>query len=257
MFPQNGEFIFPIADGQIKTLGGDQNLRTSPLVRHRRIQGESDIDFLGESEGFFSTNSRLTSGCPWSNKRFLVHVGKLHMSPSRWTQSQTLLAERKIIPHSTEIQWRIQNYMYESGCQAKKTHWWLLEHWWLSWLVWSLVKFHWIYSIEKHPEGNKWSREGIDENYKESISSTRRIRNSKKPSRTRVWSWKHQWLLLFPVKSWKIVGVAHRTKLSQSFRVFWKLMNRQWKIDTASSWRRYFRKKWRFITTLQFRSFVS
>ena len=52
IFPkENGEFIFPIADGRIKTLGGDQDLRTSTLVRHRPIQGESNIDFLGESEG--------------------------------------------------------------------------------------------------------------------------------------------------------------------------------------------------------------
>ena len=40
-----------MADGRIKTLRGDQELRTSTLVRHRPIQGESDIDFLGESEG--------------------------------------------------------------------------------------------------------------------------------------------------------------------------------------------------------------
>ena len=45
IFPKEGEFIFPIADG------GDQDLRTSTLVRHRPIQGESNIDFLGESEG--------------------------------------------------------------------------------------------------------------------------------------------------------------------------------------------------------------
>ena len=51
IFPKQGEFIFPIADGRIKTLGGDQELRTSTLVRHRPIQGESTIDFLGESEG--------------------------------------------------------------------------------------------------------------------------------------------------------------------------------------------------------------
>ena len=51
IFPIQGEFIFPIADGRIKTLGGDQDLRTSTLVRHRPIQGESNIDFLGESEG--------------------------------------------------------------------------------------------------------------------------------------------------------------------------------------------------------------
>ena len=40
---------FPIADGRIKTLGGDQELKTSTLVRHRPIQGEGHIDFLGES----------------------------------------------------------------------------------------------------------------------------------------------------------------------------------------------------------------
>ena len=48
---EKGEFIFPISDGRIKTLGGDQHLRTSTLVRHRPIQGESNLDFLVESEG--------------------------------------------------------------------------------------------------------------------------------------------------------------------------------------------------------------
>ena len=50
IFPKQGEFIFPIADGRIKTLGGDQELRTSTLVRHRPIQGESTIDFLLENQ---------------------------------------------------------------------------------------------------------------------------------------------------------------------------------------------------------------
>ena len=50
IFPkEKGEFIFPIADGRIKPLGGDQDLRTSTLIRHRSVQGESNIDFLGES----------------------------------------------------------------------------------------------------------------------------------------------------------------------------------------------------------------
>ena len=52
IFPK-GEFIFPIADGRIKTPGGDQELRTSTLIRPRRIQGEGHVDFLGESEGSF------------------------------------------------------------------------------------------------------------------------------------------------------------------------------------------------------------
>ena len=51
VIPKEGEFIFPIADERIKTLGGDQHLKTSTLVRERPIRGESNIDFLGESEG--------------------------------------------------------------------------------------------------------------------------------------------------------------------------------------------------------------
>ena len=34
-----------------KPLGGDQDLRTSTLIRQRPIQGEGHIDFLGEPEG--------------------------------------------------------------------------------------------------------------------------------------------------------------------------------------------------------------
>ena len=52
IFPEEkGEFIFPLADGRINQLGGDQDLITSTLTRQRPIRGESNIDFLGESEG--------------------------------------------------------------------------------------------------------------------------------------------------------------------------------------------------------------
>ena len=51
IFPkEKGEFIFSIADGRIKTPGGDQELRTSTSIRERPIRGESHVDFLGESE---------------------------------------------------------------------------------------------------------------------------------------------------------------------------------------------------------------
>ena len=63
IFPKQGEFIFPIADGRIKTLGGDQELRTSTLVRHRSIKGESNIDFSWRIRRVSSATSRLTSGC--------------------------------------------------------------------------------------------------------------------------------------------------------------------------------------------------
>ena len=52
IFPkENGKFIFPVADGRIKLPGGDQELRTSTLIREHSIRGESRTDFFGESEG--------------------------------------------------------------------------------------------------------------------------------------------------------------------------------------------------------------
>ena len=48
---QTRRIYFPISDGRIKLPGGDQDLKTSTLVRHQPIQGESNIDFLGKSEG--------------------------------------------------------------------------------------------------------------------------------------------------------------------------------------------------------------
>ena len=52
IFPkEDGNFIFPVADGRIKFVGGDQELRTSTLIRDHPIRGESQRDFLGESEG--------------------------------------------------------------------------------------------------------------------------------------------------------------------------------------------------------------
>ena len=65
------------------------------------------------------------------------------------------------------------------------------------------------------------------ENCEESVSSTRRTRNSKKPSRTRVRSWNHESLLLCRVKIMKKnCGSSGSNKVKkQNLRVFWKLMN--------------------------------
>ena len=51
IFHPNGTFIFPVADGRIKFIGGDQELRTSTSIREHPIRGEGQRDFLGESEG--------------------------------------------------------------------------------------------------------------------------------------------------------------------------------------------------------------
>ena len=63
IFPEeNAKLIFPVADGQIKFVGEDQELRTSTLIRDHPIRGEGQRDVLGESEGAStSTTSRLTS----------------------------------------------------------------------------------------------------------------------------------------------------------------------------------------------------
>ena len=61
IFPkENGKCIFPVADGRIKLSGGHQELT---LTRERPIRGESERDFLGESEGSLPPPQRLTSGC--------------------------------------------------------------------------------------------------------------------------------------------------------------------------------------------------
>ena len=54
IFHPKGESVFPIADGRIKTLGEEQELRTSTLIRPRPIRGEGHVDFLGEPEGSLS-----------------------------------------------------------------------------------------------------------------------------------------------------------------------------------------------------------
>ena len=52
IFPkENGNFIFPAADGRVNLSGRDQELRTSTLIREHPIRGEDQRDFLGESEG--------------------------------------------------------------------------------------------------------------------------------------------------------------------------------------------------------------
>ena len=52
IFPkEKGDIFFQSQMDESTPLGGDQDLRTSTLVRHRPIQGESHVDFLGESEG--------------------------------------------------------------------------------------------------------------------------------------------------------------------------------------------------------------
>ena len=81
---KNGKFMLPVADGRIKFVGGDQELRTSTLIRDHPIRGEDQRDFLGESEG--SSPPPPQESLPDAGEArndFLVHFRKLHIPPSR------------------------------------------------------------------------------------------------------------------------------------------------------------------------------
>ena len=123
---------------EIKTLGGDQELRTSTLVRPRPIQGESNIDFLGESEG----------SLPQPQDSFPDAVEAIN---DFWSMSGNFIYRHHVEPRvklyspreeSFPVPLSFQNSTYEFGCQAKE-----LEHWWLSRLVWSSVRFHTVCSV--------------------------------------------------------------------------------------------------------------
>ena len=80
IFPrENGNFIFPAADGRSKFIGGDQELRTSTLTRDHPIRGESQRDFLGESEGSLPSPQ---DSLPDAGEAINVHVRILHIPPS-------------------------------------------------------------------------------------------------------------------------------------------------------------------------------
>ena len=116
------------------------------LVRHRPIQGESNIDFLGESEGSLPPphDSLPDAGEAindfWSMSGILIF--RHHVEPR-----VKLYSPREESFSIPLFFWRIQNYSYESGCQAGETHRWSLEYRWITRLVWSLDRFHSIYSI--------------------------------------------------------------------------------------------------------------
>ena len=79
------------------------------MIRQRPIRGESERDFLGEPEGSLPPpqDSFPDAGEAihdfWSMSGNFIY--RHHVEPS-----ETLLAERRIIPFSTEVQRRLQNY---------------------------------------------------------------------------------------------------------------------------------------------------
>ena len=108
---RSGNFIFPVADGTVKIYGGDQRLRTSTLTRDRPAKGEEQEVFRGESDELsFPTPLQDDSTTDDAEARndFWSCYRRIHLSPSRCTHSQTVLA-RRIISYSVEVHRRYQN----------------------------------------------------------------------------------------------------------------------------------------------------
>ena len=161
---EKGEFTFPIADGRIKPLGGDQDLRTSTLVRHRPIQGESNIDFLGESEGSLPQPQDSFPGAGEEINDFWSMSGSFifrhHVEPrvklySPREESFPIPLKYIDVSRTTHTnldvkqEKRIDDYWNIDGSRD-------LSDSWTGFTQFTLLE-------EKHPEGFMWSRGEIDE----------------------------------------------------------------------------------------------
>ena len=83
IFPKQGEFIFPIADGRIKTPLEESRTREHPLWYDiDQFKERVILTFLENQKGLFhnlTTHFRM----PVKQVTILAHVGKLHIPPSR------------------------------------------------------------------------------------------------------------------------------------------------------------------------------
>ena len=153
IFPkEKGVFIFPIVDGRIKTRGGDQDLRTSTLVRHRPIEGESNIDFLGESEGSLPQPQDSLPDVVEAINDFGSISGSFicrhHVEPR--VKLYSLKEESFPFPLNTLTHPELLIRIWTSN---RATHRWLLEYWCVKKFVWFMDRFHSMYSV-----GRKTSR---------------------------------------------------------------------------------------------------
>ena len=105
---------------ELKHLEEIRNWEHPPWYGRDQFKERVTLTFLENQKGLFHnlmTHFRL----PVKLWTIFGPCRKLHIPPSRWTQSQTLLAERRIIPYSTQIHWRNHSYLYEFGCQARES----------------------------------------------------------------------------------------------------------------------------------------
>ena len=95
---------------------------------HSKSQLQESEDLSGElqsePDGFSTYRIQRWR---WSLERHLVYTRWLQLSSSQWTSSSTLCAERRNIPHSTDMHWCNKVCSHKSGRVAGKSERWFLE----------------------------------------------------------------------------------------------------------------------------------
>ena len=140
-------------------------MRTSTLIRHRPIQGESHLDFLGESEGSLLSHphdSFLDAGEAindfWSMSGSFIY--RHHVEPRvklYWPREESFLIPLKFIDVSrtthtnldVKQEKRIDDYWHIDGSRD-------LSDPWTGFTQFTQLE-------EKHPDGYMWSGEEINE----------------------------------------------------------------------------------------------
>ena len=149
---RSGNFIFPVADGTVKKSLGENSVWEHPprpgSVRNeeknkKRTRKVRRMTFSNP------TSRRLNARWRGSWNWLLDHYKRIHLSSSRWTQSQTVRAERRIISYSVEVHRRHQGYKCTIGCDAGEKFRRLLERWWRKRIVRFVDRLHKIHCVER------------------------------------------------------------------------------------------------------------
>ena len=111
--------MFPVADGTVKTPGGDRSLRPSTLIRDRLDRGEEQDILRGELGGLSSPSPHQDDSAR-DDAELKMISGLLH--EISFIASQFLHAERRIISFSTGVHRRYQNNTCVTGCVVGKTY---------------------------------------------------------------------------------------------------------------------------------------
>ena len=149
--PMKGEkFIFPVADGTVKTSGGDQVLRTFTLIWDRPERGEEQGNHHGESDGSSSTPQRDSSWYDgdagndfWSISCNFIY--RHHVEP------RVKLHVRR--EESFPIPLNVTRTTNTSLEVVLETYRWLLDRWWRSRIVRYMDRFHKIHCVEWKTSG--------------------------------------------------------------------------------------------------------